>query len=390
MRTAYGRLVSYLSARTRDLAAAEDALSEGLVQALRAWPRDGVPRDPVAWLATAARRRSTDDHRRHERERRLCDQFANVRQPTAGDSPPDERVSLLLACAHPTTPEDVHGPLMLQATLGLPVDRIAAAYLVAPGTLARRLSRAKAKLREAAVPFEIPDVERLPERLQPVLDAVHTAFTLGWEGCGEPDSVALVQESIWLTRSVVERLPDEPEPRGLLALLLHSNARRGARRGNDGGFVPLGQQDCRLWDHEQIDEAEGHLRHAASLRRPGPLQTMAAIQSVHADRRRTGRTDWQAVLELYDHAVQTTPTVGVVVGRAAALVALGREPDAVAALESLPTERVSTHQPYWVIRSAALAPVDPADAYRARQRAIGLTTDPAVRSFLAQYTGSGD
>src|SRR5271154_5768488 len=261
-RESYGRLVAYLSSHTRDVASAEDALSSALVKALTTWPRDGVPQNPEAWLLTTARH-SFIDLVRHR-------QVAEASEPTLKllreDSMemtlsaefPDERLKLLFVCAHPAIDPAMHTPLMLQTVLGLDAARIAHAFLISPATMGQRLVRAKTKIRDGGIQFEVPQDRELPQRLDAVLEAIYAAFGIGWDDMAGVDQPGrdLAEEAIWLTRVLLQLLPSEAEVRGLLALMLHCEARRAARRGSDGRYVPLSEQDSRKWSQPLMEEAE--------------------------------------------------------------------------------------------------------------------------------------
>jgi predicted RNA polymerase sigma factor len=243
-RDSYGRLLAFVATRTRDVAAAEDALGDAFVAALNTWPRDGVPANPAAWLLTAARRRLIDQQRTGQRVQSaselVLEQVAD--KPAAEAEPfPDERLNLMFVCAHPAIDPSVHTPLMLQTVLGLDAATIARAFLVPPATLGQRLVRAKAKIRDTRIAFEVPDGAELPRRLDAVLGAIYTAYGSGWEDAAGADAWArgLADEAIWLARVLVQRLPDEPEARGLLALILYCEARRLSRRTPAGDYVPL-------------------------------------------------------------------------------------------------------------------------------------------------------
>ena len=239
-RESYGRLVAYLSVHTHDLASAEDALSEALVSALKAWPRDGLPQNPEAWLLTTARH-SLIDVIRHQRvvlasESTLALLKENSPETNLFTEFPDERLKLLFVCAHPAIDPAMHTPLMLQTVLGLDAGRIAHAFLVPPKTMGQRLFRAKTKIRDGGIQFEIPQERDLPERLDAVLEAIYAAFGISWDDMFgiDPRGRDLAEEAIWLARVLLQLMPSEAEVQGLLALMLHSEARRSARRALDG------------------------------------------------------------------------------------------------------------------------------------------------------------
>ena len=387
-RASYGRLLAYLAARWRDVARAEDALGDALLAALETWPRTGVPDNPVAWLLTAARRRLVDGAR-HAGVAAAAEADLKVMLDERADASPaafpDERLALLFVCAHPAIDEAARTPLMLQTVLGLDAARIASAFLVAPATMSQRLVRVKAKIREAGIRFEIPAPGELTARLDAVLEAIYAAYGSGWEDVAgaDPRRHGLAEEAIWLGRLVARLRPDEPEAQGLLALMLHCEARRAARRDAAGAYVPLGFQDLRRWSRPMIEEAEEVLAGAARLKAAGRFQLEAAIQSVHAQRVRTGETDWEAVTLLYEGLLRHAPTIGARVAHAAAL---GEARDAEAglgALDAIPPDEVATYQPYWALRGHVLKALGrAAEAGEAYERAIGLSEDPAVRAFL--------
>jgi len=391
-RAAYGRLVAWLAARWRDVAAAEDALGDALLAALETWPRDGVPDKPEAWLYTAARRRLVDATRRAGVRAEAAADLRITMDETAGAPDtifPDERLKLLFVCAHPAIDEAVRTPLMLQTVLGLDAARIAAAFVVAPVTMGQRLVRAKAKIRDAGIRFEVPEARELPERLDAVLDAVYAAYGTGWEDVAgaDPRRRGLAEEAIWLGRLITRLLPEEPEALGLLALMLHCEARRAARRDAGGRYVPLSEQDTEHWSRPMLDEAERCLAAAAEHAAPGRFQLEAAIQSAHAQRAVTGHIDWDAIALLYEWLLRLAPTIGARVGHAAALAEAKGAAPALAALAEIPPADVASYQPYWALRGhllAALGRVPEArDAYT---RAIGLSEDPAAREFLRART----
>jgi predicted RNA polymerase sigma factor len=393
-RESYGRLVAYLSVHTHDLASAEDALSEALVSALKAWPRDGLPQNPEAWLLTTARH-SVVDVIRHQRvvlasEPTLALLKENSPEATLSAEFPDERLKLLFVCAHPAIDPAMHTPLMLQTVLGLDAGRIAHAFLVPPKTMGQRLFRAKTKIRDGGIQFEIPQKRDLPDRLDAVLEAIYAAFGISWDDMLgiDPRGCDLAEEAIWLAWVLLQLMPSEAEVQGLLALMLHSEARRSARRALDGRYVPLSEQDPKQWSLPLIEEAERHLADAFKRGRSGRFQLEAAIQSVHSERARTARTDWAAIALFYEQLVRISPALGTRVGYAAA-VADAEAPEAgLAVLDAIAPDAVSHYQPYWAVRAHLLQRLgkkrEAADAY---DRAIGLAEDPAVREFLLQKRG---
>ena len=389
-RSSYGRLLAYLAAQSRDVTAAEDALGEAFVAALETWPRAGVPDKPEAWLLAVARRRLIDGAR-HAKVEDVAAAALRIEVDRAEQEAsskalfPDERLKLLFVCAHPAIDEPARTPLMLQTVLGLDAARIASAFLVAPAAMGQRLVRVKAKIRDAGIRFEIPEPRELPSRLEAVLDAIYAAYGSAWEDVAgaDPRRQGLAEEAIWLGRLVTGLLPDEPEAQGLLALMLHCAARREARRNADGRYVPLTSQDVALWSRPLFEEAEAILATASKARKPGRFQLEAAIQSVHAQRAGTGRTDWEAIALLYEGLIRLAPTIGAQVGAAAALAEAKGDDAGLAALEAIPPDAVSAYQPYWALRAHLLKRLGrPAEASEAYARAIGLSEDPAVRQFL--------
>jgi RNA polymerase sigma-70 factor (ECF subfamily) len=394
-RSSYGRLLAYLSAETRDVAGAEDALAEALLAALDTWPKDGVPQRPEAWLLTAARHRLIDQARRTrvraEHAETLARLAAETPSATSGDDAfPDRRAELLFVCAHPAIDVALRTPLMLQTVLGLDAARIAQAFLVAPAAMGQRLVRAKRKIREAGIPFEVPPDAELADRLDAVLEAIYAAFGLGCDDSAGADARDrdLVDEAIWLARVVRQRMPDEPEVRGLLALMLFCDARRSTRRAPDGRNVPLSEQDPADWSIAAIREAETELAAAARLGRIGRFQIEAAIQSVHVERAQSGRTDWDAIVVFYEHLLRLAPTIGALVARAAAAAETRGPGAALALLDDIDAAAVTSYQPYWAVRADVLRRLGRAtETVAAYDRAIGLAEDPAIRRFLIERRG---
>lgn len=392
-RESYGRLVAYLSAHTRDVASAEDALSNALVAALTAWPQDGVPQNPEAWLLTAARR-SFIDLVRHRQVAAASEPTLLLLREESEDMSsstvfPDERLKLLFVCAHPAIDPAMHTPLMLQTVLGLDAARIAHAFLISPTTMGQRLVRAKMKIRDSGIRFEVPQEQELAPRLDAVLEAIYAAFGIAWDDMAGSDQGGrdLAEEAIWLARVLLHLMPSEAEVRGLLALMLHCEARRLARRDPDGRYVPLSEQDPRQWSLPLIEEAEHLIVEAASRGHTGRFQLEAAIQSVHAERARSGQTEWGAIVMFYEQLIRISPTLGTRTGHAAA-VGEAKGPEAgLAVLAGIDPDDVSAYQPYWAVRAHLLQRLGKPEATDAFDRAIGLTEDPAVRQFLLQRRG---
>jgi len=392
-RHSYSKLIAFLAARTRDVAGAEDALSEALAVALTEWPVSGVPRTPDAWLLTVARRKLVDAMRKRRLDEDASAHLQWLAELQADDEPepawPDRRLGLMFACAHPGLGRDLHAPLMLQVVLGFDAATIASAFLIAPATMAQRLVRAKAKIRQAGIGFEVPQGDALRERLATVLDAIYAAYAEGWS---DPEGVDarrrnLADEAIWLGRLVASLLPDEGEALGLLSLMLHTHARRDARRDAAGDYVPLSEQDPARWHGSVVDEAEALLHRANHCNgAPGRYQLEAAVQSAHAMRRRTGRIDWLSIERLYDALCELTGSPVAALNRAVALAETQGPAAGLAALDALAADaRLAEYQPHWAARAELLARSGACAAARqAYAQAIGLERDAAVRRYLQQ------
>ena len=393
-RRSYGKLVAFLAARMGDVEAAEDALSEAFAAALTDWDAGGIPDNPEGWLVTVARRRAVDATRRRRSGEAaiphlqlIAEELAEELADAASDpSMPDHRLALKFACAHPAIDPGIRAPLILQTILGFDAATIGSAFLVSPAAMGQRLARAKSKIRQAGIPFRVPERADLRERLAAVLEAIYAAFAEGWSDPAgtEIRRRDLAEEAIWLGRLVASLLPDEPEAIGLLALMLHAEARRGARRNAAGDYVPLAEQDPALWDENLIAEAETLLTAASRMGAIDRYQLEAAVQSAHAVRRSTGRADWAAIKRLYDALEQITGSPVVAINRAIAMAETDGPAAGLAALATLEGDgRLSQHQPYWAARAALLASAGDIDAAdMAYEQAIGLERDPAVRRFL--------
>jgi RNA polymerase sigma-70 factor (ECF subfamily) len=388
-RESYGRLVARLVARTRDFAAAEDLLAEAFAAALAQWPARPGPANPDGWLVTVARRRHLDLLRRRQVQTNAAPHLqmlaSEMLEDAARLSParPDQRLALMFACAHPQIERSARAPLILQTVLGITAKTIASAFLVSPGAMSQRLVRAKVSIKDSGVPFSVPDQDEMPERLNAVLEAIYAAYSTGWDEAPEGAS-DLAPEAIWLSRLIAEMLPEEPEAKALLALMLYAEARRDARRDREGGYVPIDRQDVALWDRAQIANAE-MLLHACNRSGPtGRYQLEAAIQSAHVAQRLTGANCWPAIVSLYDHLVFLTNSPVAGLNRAAALAEVAGPEAALAELSGIATDgRMLSYQPYWATLGHLNLRAGRIEAGREALRvAIGLSTDDAVRRYL--------
>jgi RNA polymerase sigma-70 factor, ECF subfamily len=387
------KLVAWLASRFGDIEGAEDAVSDAFASALSAWPAKGCPPNPEAWLLTAARRKLIDQYR-HNRQNAGSEDLDGLAAGTGAEeqSLPDRRLDLLFACTHPAIDSAVRAPLMLQVVLGLDAAQIGGAFLVSPAAMAQRLVRAKTKIRDARIPFVVPDRSELPGRIEAVLDSIYACFSEGWADPGgtEIARCELAGEAIFLGRLLTELLPGEPEAEGLLALMLYTEARKPARRSTQGEYIPLSQQNIDLWDSAMIAEAESALRVASHARLIGRYQLEAAIQSAHIAGARTGSPRSNEILALYDALIQLTASPVASINRALVLAEIEGPQAGLAALDALRDDtRLDSYQPYWATRAslAARAGLLPM-ARQAYQLAIGLERDPALRDYLMQRSES--
>ena len=389
-RRSYGKLVAFLAARTRDVAAAEDALSEAFAAALREWPVHGCPANPEAWLMTVARRKTIDMYRGRRRDEDASEAIRiladGMEAAMAETEIPDQRLALMFACAHPAIDSGIRAPLVLQVVMGLDAKKIASAFLMSPSAMGKRLVRAKDKIRQAGIPFRVPERDELAERLETVLEAIYGAFAEGWADAVGTDVARrdLAEEAIFLCRVITDLLPEEPEALGLLALMLHAEARRPARRDADGEYVPLAEQDAALWNVKMIDEAEALLRRASGMNQIGRYQLEAALQSAHVHRRWTASKNWDDVVRLYDALMLVAGSPVVEINRA---LAIAEDRGAEAGLAAMPSAerdaRLAEYQPFWAARAELLSRSGATrEALAAYEMAIGLEKDPAVRQFL--------
>ncbi|WP_299138260.1 DUF6596 domain-containing protein [uncultured Tateyamaria sp.] len=375
-RDSYGRLLAYLAARTRDIGLAEDALSDAFAKALEVWARDGVPNNPDAWLMTVARNRMTD-RQRHVARFHTNDEVPDMPVPETVQSLPDERLELLMVCAHPAIARDLHTPLMLQTVLGIDAGQIARLFMVSPAALTKRLGRAKAKVRDAGIPFAIPGPEALPDRAGAILEAIYAAHTLDWveptDGGGE--------EAIYLADLLVRLLPDFPEVMGLAALIGFGHARRDARVVDDV-LVPTDAQDVTLWDNSLRAYGDRMLARAFAHHVPGRFQLEAAIQQVHMARADTGETDWAALNQLYHALLRVAPSAGALVAQAVVTGRLHGPAAGLKALDALAPQVGADLQPIWAARADFLSQLNDARAGPAYDQAIARATDVSLVRFL--------
>ena len=379
-----------LAATSHDIAAAEDALADALEAALVTWPQTGVPGNPTGWVFTVARNRLRDLYRSSAHRTRAGDAswWAEEREAvdTADMAPePDEigdkRLELMFVCAHPAIDPAVRAPLMLQTVLGFTADQIASAFAAPASTMAARLVRAKHRITAAGIPFVVPTRNQMASRLPAVLEAIYGTYAIDWQFvAGSTPRVSLADEALYLATTLAHLLPREPEPLGLAALLAFSLSRSRARE-IDGSLVPIDEQDTALWDSALVADAERLLARAHALGSPvGRFQLEAAIQSVHANRARSGFTDWQALRKLHLALVTIAPSLGAHVSLAAVI---GQQ-DPREGLRMLDTLDGVTQrfQPAWATRASLLAAAGEPSAHDAYRRAISLTTDTPSRRFL--------
>jgi RNA polymerase sigma-70 factor, ECF subfamily len=379
-----GRSVAALIRAFGDIDLAEDAVQEAFAVALRRWPGEGVPPNPGGWITTTARNRALDRLRRESRGRQLLSQIAVL---AAGSDEPgmlqevgpmqDDRLRLIFTCCHPALATQAQVALTLRLLGGLSTEQVASSFLVAEATMARRLVRAKHKIKAARIPYRVPEAHELPDRLRPVLAVVYLIYNAGLTSPAEP---GLCAEAIRLARILATLLPDESEVAGLLALLLLTESRHASRTRPDGSLVLLGEQDRTQWDRALIEEGQAILRRCLRRNQPGPYQLQAAINAVHADAATVDETDWSQIIELYDQLLAVAPTPVVALNRAIVIGEVHGPAAALALVDQLDLDR---YYPFHATRADLLGRLGRTrEAAAAYQRAAAMAPTDAERDFL--------
>jgi RNA polymerase sigma-70 factor (ECF subfamily) len=379
-----GRSVAGLIRVFGDIDLAEDAVQDAFAIALRKWPRDGLPPNPGGWITTTARNRGIDRLRRESRGRELLGELAllssggDATAETEEDEPVhDDRLRLLFTCCHPALSREAQVALTLRLLSGLSTEEVARSFLVAEPTMAKRLVRAKRKIKAARIPYRAPADHELPDRLPPVLAVVYLTYNAGLTGTAQP---GLCAEAIRLARILATLMPDEPEVHGLLALLLLTESRRPSRTTSDGSLVLLAEQDRSRWERALIEEGQAIVRRCLDRDQPGPYQLQAAINAVHADAATFEETDWSQILVLYDHLLALAPTPVVSLNRA---IATGEVEGPAAALELVDELDLEGYHPFHATRADLLQRLGrPHEAAAEYERAATLAPTDAERDFF--------
>jgi RNA polymerase sigma-70 factor (ECF subfamily) len=380
-----GRVVAALVRLFGDIDIAEEMVQEAFVVANERWPETGLPPNPGGWITTTARNRAIDRLRREASRNDRHAQAALLHEKTeapAVNDVSDDRLRLIFTCCHPALDPSAQVALTLRLLGGLETPYIARAFLVPEATMAKRLVRAKRKIRDAKIPYRVPGDAELPDRLRPVLAVIYLVFNEGYAAT-EGDALIradLCTEAIRLARLLAALMPDEPEALGLLGLLLLTESRRDARTAGDGTMVLLGDQDRTQWDHALIAEGQEIVRRCLRRNQPGPYQIQAAISAVHSDARSAAETDWTQVLALYDQLFAIAPNAVVALNRAVAVAEVHGPGPALAIVDELDLD---TYYLFHATRAELLARLDRDDAARdAYDRALALTANAAERTLL--------
>lgn len=382
-RREFGRAVAVLSRSLGDLSLAEECVQDAFAVALQRWPVDGIPPAPAGWIITTARHRAIDRLRREaSRDERQQAAMELIVQDEEEHDVRDDHLRLLFTCCHPALAIEAQLALTLRLVAGLTTTEIARAFLIAEPTLAQRISRAKAKIRDAGIPYRVPETDELPARLRGVLAVVYLLFNEGYGASSGPDLMRedLCDEALRLGRLLIELMPDEPEALGLLSLMLLVDARRDSRRSGTGELVPLPEQDRDRWDTGRIAEGQALLRECLRRNRPGPYQLQAAINAVHSDARDAAQTDWRQIVALYDQLMAIAPSSVVALNRAVAIAEVEGPDAALRLVEPLDLPR---YHPFHAVRADLLRRAGrDADAAAAYLVAIESCANSREREFL--------
>ena len=394
VREEWGRLLAALTKSIGDLQLAEDSLQEAASRAIMRWPDEGVPDNPAGWLLRTARNAAIDYIRRDARFARSLPDLILMAEDAAETDPtpeaiPDKRLEMIFTCCHPALEEKTRIALTLRTLGGLTTEEIAASFLDSPKTMAQRLVRAKRKIRDAGIPYQIPEVQDLPARVRAVLSVVYLIFSQG-NGAVTPAATRLSSEAIRLGRILHQLRPDDPEIMGLLALMLLTNARKAGRTDKDGHFLPLEHQNRRRWDKAQIIEGDALLRKALGLGAIGPYQLQAAISACHTTSAEWAATNWTEIASLYTLLLEMTPTPVVRINHAVALSYAGKLEQALAILADLENDpAMQSYQPFHAAYGDLAGRVgDVQTARRHYAQAIALSVSPSEQLFLSQKSDS--